>query len=175
MAELDVSQITNGGITCGMLQLAYSTDIALLMGTGNLSATAVAIGFDTHSAVLTLGNGVHTIGTGGLAVSGTGLANALTYAGTVNVGGDQTLAGIAVTLAAGAVIKATAAVTVDGTLAAAEARTNNGADLFSDGVGKVLTLKDLAISGALLRAWCGCVLSGTVSGVQNLPGPPDEY
>jgi hypothetical protein len=164
--------------TAGSLALygasGLTSTLALNGGCDITGAVALGTG-TTQSGALTLAAGqVHTLRST-LARSGTGTANALNLAGIVNVGGDQTWTGIAVTLAASTVIKATAAVKIDGTLAAAEARTNTNADVFSDGAGKVLTLKDLAISGALLRAWCGCELSGTVTGVQNLPGPPDDY
>jgi len=90
---IDNTATVNLGTTEAIANLAIIVlaDVSLA---GHLPATT-AIGGGATSGSLTLtGGAVHNLGT--TAKGGTGGANAITYAGQVNVGGDQTLADLAV-------------------------------------------------------------------------------
>jgi len=87
-------------------------------------------------------------------------------------GGNFTAANMRLSL--GGAIKATASKTFTG--AAGVTNPAPGADVFSDGSGKVLTIAAMP-AGLGLRAWCGCVDNGdnAAGAVQILPGPPEDY
>jgi len=167
-SENNKTLTADGGVSCGALtihgrEVTANVWVGLTISAGaNLMCGAVTLGkaAATFCGKLVLNAGTHTLTSLSIAAGNTGTANAITYAGRVNVGGNQTWTGIAVTLAAGAVIKATAAVTIDGTLEGTEARTNNGADLFSDGGVKLLTIDYMPALAKPLRTWCGCLNGG---------------
>jgi hypothetical protein len=145
--------LATGGVSCE----AFSLDGTLNLNGGNLNCKAVVLGKVTTgiSGMLVLASGRHSLGS--VVKGGTGTANAITYGGTVNVGGDQTLEGIATDFGS-ASIKATAAVTINAQNATSVA--NNGADLFSDGGVKLLTIDYMPALAKPLRTWCGCLNGG---------------
>jgi len=92
-----------GGLVCGALN-TYGPGTNGQYGTliipdgANSTWTALTLGqaaSSTRSGRVTLGNGTHTMGSTAKAATNTASANGITYGGTCNISGDQTLAGIA--------------------------------------------------------------------------------
>jgi len=89
--------LTLSGLACGALTVAPGTDNTLTLTiNGNSSGTTIVLGAgDLRYGILVLGSGYTHTWTS-LAKGSTGTANGLTCGGKINVGGDQTLAGLAV-------------------------------------------------------------------------------
>jgi hypothetical protein len=111
--------------------------------------------------VVVLGSGVtHTLGPVIRDPLNTGTGHGLTFGGLVTLTGNLTLANVAVDFASAGIV-ASANVTIDG--ASATSVANTGADLFSNGSGKNLTISNIGTLATPLRAWCGCT-DGTGNG-----------
>lgn len=118
---------------------------------------------------------VNEIGALARGAGNTGTANAITYAGTVKLGGAQTLASLAVDFGGAALIANAAAVTVTGQTATSV--THAACCMFSNGAAAVLTVDYLPAQATPIQVYCGA-LDGehnTPGSVVFHPGPPDDY
>jgi hypothetical protein len=101
---------------------------------------------------------VNEIGTLAKGAGNTGTTNAITYAGTVKIGGAQTLANLTVDFAGAALIASAAAVSVNA--AAATSVTHTRGRLFSSSGTNVLTADNFPALAAPMGAWRGVVDGG---------------
>jgi hypothetical protein len=153
--------LATGGVSCG----AFSLDGTLNLNGGNLNTNgkAVAIGLYVRSGRLVLASGRHSLGS--VVKGGMGTANAITYGGTVNVGGHQTLADIITSLTNACLIVAPGK-----TVKGANAVTPTSAGAYIHGG----TVTNLAVTAAnpVWRVGRGAAAdTGNGAGVIEIPAP----
>jgi hypothetical protein len=151
--NLGTGSLTVYGPSGGQLFTATLTG-ALKCGTINVGIVAAL----AYNGKLVMCDGVvNEIGALARGAGNTGTTNAVTYAGTVKVGGAQTLANLTVDFAGAALIASAAAVSVNP--ATATSVTHTRGRLFSSGT-NMLTADNFPALAAPMGAWRGVVDGG---------------